>query len=328
MSNFRTEYEARPCADLLDPEQPVVLIGSCFTDYIGRRMRSCRWRAFPNITGTLFNPRSIAGILRTACRRDDIFATVHHSIACRESGISPLYVSWLTDSQCTSYNRQDTEERAAQRLLSLHNNLKDAKALIVTFGTAWIYELREMPGYVVANCHKFPADTFVRRRLSVAEISEEWNGLLNLLHNTYPKLRIIFTVSPVRHLKDGFEGNSRSKAILQLACEEICLTDERADYFPAFEIMNDDLRDYRFYDSDMVHPSPEAVDYIWRKFQDRYLSAKSQTILAEGEKVTRRLNHRPILYGHSQLDEYAASLEREKASQVYKDFIAAHPTML
>lgn len=322
--NFRTEYKTNPSDQLLNPEESVVLIGSCFTDYIGERMRLCRWRAFPNTTGVLYNPLSIANILKIACQWDSIHNTIAQSITNNDE----LWVSWLTDSGCTTFSKGDTADRVFNKLHSLKNNLADAHTLIVTFGTAWIYELKEQPGYVVSNCHKFRADTFVRRRLSVDEIVFEWSNLISLIHETFPKLRVIFTVSPVRHLKDGFEGNSQSKSILLLACDALCRNNDLVDYFPSFELMNDDLRDYRFYSSDMVHPSPEAVEYIWEKFQDKYLSKESRALLAEGEKVTKRLNHRPIVYGGSELAEYRASLERYKADQVYNDFMEAHPNML
>lgn len=321
---FRTEFISRQSDRLLNPEQPVVLTGSCFTDYIGERMRACRWAAYPNITGTLFNPSSIAKILKLACTWNDAVEVIYDSLASRDS----LWISWLTDSGCTSYSKDDTKERVYNRLFELRDHLKEARTLIVTFGTAWIYELRECPGYVVSNCHKFPADTFVRRRLAIGEIVEEWNDLLRLLKEKYPGMRVIFTVSPVRHLKDGFEGNSRSKAILQLACEEICKLHEEVDYFPSYEIMTDDLRDYRFYASDMVHPSPEAVDYIWEKFQDRYLSKESRTLLAEGEKVTKRLQHRPIMYDNSALAQHKSAIQRYEATQFYDAFISDHPGML
>lgn len=301
-----------------------MLIGSCFTDYIGERMRACRWRAYPNVTGTLFNPSSIAKILKLAVDLDKRSDIIDESIA--QNG--QLWISWLSDSGCTTYSKSDTTDRIFSRLLRLRDRLSVAKTIIVTFGTAWIYELRERPGYVVSNCHKFPADTFVRRRLSVGEIVDEWSSLLNFLAEKYPETRVIFTVSPVRHLKDGFEGNSRSKAILQLACEELSNRNEGVDYFPSFEVMNDDLRDYRFYASDMVHPSPEAVDYIWEKFQDRYLSKESRALLAEGEKVTKRLNHRPIQRDNSDLARYMASLQEDEATQLYNAFISAHPDML
>ena len=321
---FRTEFIPPQSDRLLNPEQSVVLIGSCFTDYIGKRMRECRWAAYPNITGTLFNPSSIAKVMHLACAPNDAYEAVTDSLASREG----LWMSWLTDSGCTTYSESETGERVRNRLFDLHSRLKGARTLVVTFGTAWIYELRQRPGYVVANCHKFPSETFVRRRLSVDEIVMEWNGLIQMLAGKFPQLRVIFTVSPVRHLKDGFEGNSRSKSILLLACEEICEANDRAEYFPSYEIVNDDLRDYRFYDSDLVHPSPVAVDYIWEKFQDRYLSRESRSLLAEGEKVTKRLNHRPLMYGDSDMAQYMASKRSNEANECYDSFISAHPYML
>ena len=289
---FRTEYEMRPSERLLDPGEPVVLIGSCFTDSIGKRMVSCRWPALPNPCGTLFNPSSIANIIRLAIADESRLRAVAEDSIAERNG---LFMSWLVDSGSTKHTREETLSSLHERLYSLRDGLATEATLIVTFGTAWIYVLREQPGYVVSNCHKFPADNFVRRRLSVEDIVSEWRSLLDNLKERFPRLRVIFTVSPVRHLKDGFEGNSRSKAILQLSCEEICEKCESAEYFPSFEIMNDDLRDYRFYDRDMVHPSEMAVDYIWEKFQERFLSVESRAILREGEKITRRLNHRPII---------------------------------
>lgn len=321
---FRTEYLAKASGRLLNPEESVVLIGSCFTDYIGERMRACRWRAYPNITGTLFNPYSIAKILELAATWEKPFDIIDESLTQRDR----LWISWLGDSRFATYSKSETKDRIFCYLLRLRERLAEAKTLIVTFGTAWIYELRERPGYVVSNCHKFPSDTFIRRRLTISEVIEEWESLLKLLAEKYPELMVIFTVSPVRHLKDGFEGNSRSKAILQLACEELCNRNEGVDYFPSFEIVNDDLRDYRFYAADMVHPSPEAVDYIWEKFQDRYLSKDSRALLSEGEKVTRRLNHRPIQHDNSELAKYQASLHQDEATQIYNAFISAHPNML
>lgn len=321
---FRTEYEAQHCSFMLNPEQPIVLLGSCFTDHIGNRMRFCRWRAFPNICGTLYNPSSIANILRIVTNWDNISEIIDNSIAQQNN----LWASWLSDSGCTTYALQDTKKSVFSRLLDLHNKLKEAKALIVTFGTAWVFELKDRPGYIVSNCHKFPSDYFIRRRLSIPEIVNDWTDLLKRLFDFNPELKLIFTVSPVRHLKDGFEGNCSSKAILRLACEEICSISEIADYFPSFEIMNDDLRDYRFYGTDLVHPSDMAVDYIWQKFQECYLSQESRSLLAAGEKVTKRLRHRPIVYGSGELAQHYASLQKCEAEEFYNDFISKHHGML
>ncbi len=321
---FRTEYEARQGSLMLNPEEPVVLLGSCFTDYIGKRMRFSRWRAYPNISGTLFNPSSIANIIRIVAKWDHTLDIIDDSITQRDR----LWISWLSDSSCSRFSKQDTKDSVFRCLHDLHTKLKVAKGLIVTFGTAWVYELKDHPGYIVSNCHKFPSETFIRRRLSISEIVDDWKDLLKILSEFNPELKIIFTVSPVRHLKDGFEGNSTSKAILRIACEEICSLSENTNYFPSFEIMIDDLRDYRFYGPDMVHPSEMAVDYIWEKFQDQYLSPAARALLAEGEKVTKRLQHRPIVYGTSELAQYMASLHKYEAEEYYNEFISKHPNML
>lgn len=288
---FRTEYTPRKAPFLLNPEEPALLLGSCFSDYVGKRMRFCRWEAISNPCGSLYNPSSISKILRIATRWDNPLEIIRSSIVTHNQ----LYASWLADTSHSGYDEAATIDKVYASLNDIHQLLQKARTLIVTFGTAWTFELRERPGYVVTNCHKLPPDTFMRRRLSIKEIVDDWTDLLSLLKDKYPELKVIITVSPVRHLKDGFEGNSRSKAILQLACEQICGSFDHPIYFPAFEIVNDDLRDYRFYDTDMVHPSDEAVAYIWEIFQHTFLSEASIRILKEGEKVTKRLNHRPII---------------------------------
>ncbi len=321
---FRTEYDPRPGGFSLDPTQTAVLLGSCFTDNIGTRMRLCRWRAFPNDCGTLFNPASIARIIHLALSPECLQEAIDSSLAPRNG----IWSSWLMDSGASSESREETACNVSQRINRLHDHLKEAKTLIVTFGTSWIYELRDKPGYVVSNCHKFPSDLFIRRRLGVSEIVVDWELLLVRLHDFNPELKVLFTVSPVRHLKDGFEGNSRSKATLLLACEELCAQANYIDYFPAYEIVNDDLRDYRFYAADMVHPSDQAVEYIWEKFQLSFMSDASRSLLAEGEKVTRRLHHRPIILGRRQSPKASPLSIPEDALEVYESFIARNPSML
>lgn len=288
---FRTEYNPELAGRLIDPSMPVVLIGSCFTDSIGARMRDCRWPSNANPFGVLYNPASIANIL-TLCAVDgeeDTLAKVKRSIISRGS----IYLSWLTDSKTNGTSEAEIAYTLIRRLSGVREVLADAGVLIVTFGTSWIYELSDSPGYIVSNCHKFPSKDFKRRRLSVDEIVSVWKSTVEHLRVLNPDLRLIFTVSPIRHLKDGFEGNARSKATLLLACERLCSEIEGADYFPAYEIITDDLRDYRFYADDLLHPSSLAVTYVWEKFCKRYLSERSRQILAEGEKITKAMNHRP-----------------------------------
>ena len=299
---FRTEYKIEERKRfVLDPRRPVVLLGSCFADNISAKMKSCLWEA-ENPLGTLYNPLSIASALY-ACLG---MAGGEDGMGFEESLFEAggMWRSWLFDSKMSAETREDVVYAFGERCRRLDALLSRAEVLFVTFGTAWCYYIGER---LVANCHKQPAAMFERRRLSVREIVDTWRDLMDRLRERYPRLQVVFTVSPVRHLKDGFEGNARSKAILQLAVEELCggvssgarggevsQGVEGCYYFPAYEIVNDDLRDYRFYASDLVHPSEEAVEYIWEKFKEMYMDEKGVQRLKEGESISRGLGHRPL----------------------------------
>ncbi len=286
---FRTEYIAEKSLIRLDPTQPIALIGSCFADNMASKMRECQWAVFGN-AGTLYNPMSIAKVLKLFLFGDDSDEDISDSMFESEGYV----YSWLFDSHFSRKEKAEVSAVIKEAGENLRTTLENAQALIVTFGTAWCYYLDGKSDYIVANCHKMPQTMFDRRRVSVEDISATWTELCDQFREKYPNLSVIFTVSPVRHLKDGFEGNSRSKATLVLAVEEICKRAENAIYFPAFEIVNDDLRDYRFYASDLVHPSEMAVDYLWEIFQSTFLDAEGIKLLKEGNKAYKRLNHRPI----------------------------------
>lgn len=285
---FRTEYPVQPAGFTLNPNRPTVLVGSCFADNILGRMQVCRAQAV-NPFGVLFNPLSIARAINLALSNDE--TEVHNSIFEKDG----IYHSWLFDSGFSSRDRFITGKRIAEALALFREKISSAEALFVTFGTAWCYFLNTKNNPVAANCHKQPQELFTRRRISGDEIFEVWKPLLAKLRTVNPDLRVIFTVSPVRHLKDGFVENSRSKATLILAVEELCRAFDYCSYFPAYEIINDDLRDYRFYAADLAHPSEQAVDYIWEVFQSTYYDASARQILKDGERATRRERHRPII---------------------------------
>lgn len=321
---FRTEYKMRPASRLLEAERSVVLMGSCFSAEIGERMRSSLWRAAANPCGVLYNPASISTCVRLALSDDKARCEAAERSIVRRG---ELHCSWLSDSGVSAYERECVKERVLARLDALRHLLADAQALILTFGTAWVYELAAEPGRVVANCHKFPASSFSRRRMTVEEIAREWEETAALLREYNPGIRLIFTVSPVRHLKDGFEGNLRSKATLLLACEELCGRID-AEYFPAYELMTDDLRDYRFYASDLLHPSAEGADYVWEKFQECYLSESDRALLNEGRKMAAALAHRPIISDSSEAGRKAAEEYASAVRARYARFVAAHPQLL
>lgn len=262
----KTEIDIRPAEAGLTPGAGSVMLGSCFTDYVGQRLAAEGWEICANPCGTLFNPFSISRAIRLALSAETL---ADGDFFLFESAVESGWRCWDFPTKFSAETPESCREKCEAALTLLRGKLTKAQSLILTFGTAWVFELAAHPGRVVANCHKVPAREFRRRRATVEEIVATWEETIKFIRTINPGIRIILTVSPVRHLKDGFHGNACSKATLLLACEELCAT-AGCEYFPSFEIMTDDLRDYRYYAEDLVHPSPEAIDYIFKKFICRF----------------------------------------------------------
>jgi hypothetical protein len=252
------------------------------------------FEAIVNPFGTLYNPASIAGsLLRSISERE----YTPDSPELIQDEMEGIWHSWMHHSVFSSRNRSSLIEKVNVTMREFAHFLREADVLIVTFGTAIIYRLKET-GMLVANCHKQPDSLFVRERMSSYDIVDQWQMLLQLLESVNPKLKIIFTVSPIRHKRDGYHVNQVSKGILLQATDEIVnsqSSDHQWDYFPSYEIMMDELRDYRFYADDMIHPSAKAVEYIWQRFQDTYFDNRTKDVVAKAEKVWRQHQHRQIV---------------------------------
>lgn len=311
---FRTEIEPIKSDIALSIDNPLAFVGSCFADNISARMRRCLWQA-ENPLGVLFNPMSIAQALRYTLLEKN--PANHYDEYIFTDG--ELSHTWLFDSSFSG-----KAEWMSHKFLNargrLDGILRHGRTLFVTFGTAICYYLNSKPGFVVANCHKQPASLFTRRRVSVDEITDVWCKLILELGQAYPGLKIIFTVSPVRHVRDGLHENQLSKSTLLIAADRLSRQFENCHYFPAYEIVNDDLRDYRFYTSDLVHPNDMAVEYIWEKLLDTYVSATERRELAEGEKIAKRAAHRPIIADSSAAEDF-----RKTTEKLYAEFAARHP---
>lgn len=271
----------------LSIEEQMLLLGSCFVENIGAKLADNRFNVDINPFGTLYNPASIAAALRLLLHperftADDLF---------RHEGV---YHSFMHHSRFSSTSETECLEQINGRLSASAERLREKKYLVVTLGTAYVYRLKSS-GQVVANCHKLPEKMFDRSMLSVEEIVGEWKDLLLSFWERCPEGKILFTVSPIRHWKDGAHGNQLSKATLLLATDRLqALYPERIAYFPAYEIMMDELRDYRFYANDMLHPSELAVDYIWQRFTDFFLSDETKGFLKEWAEIQKAINHRPF----------------------------------
>ncbi len=265
----------------------MMLIGSCFSDNIGAKLRDAMINVIVNPFGTIFNPLSIANGV------DKIIDNV--TIAGVELFMSSgVWNSYDFHSRFSMASKDAALRRMNSSISEAHEHLKDCNTLVLTLGTAVVYRRRDT-GEVVTNCHKVPQQEFTRRLASVEEITETLTHALERLHEFNSSLRILFTVSPIRHIADGLEMNSLSKAVLRVAINNVVRQFKGfVEYFPAFEIVMDDLRDYRFYSADMVHPSDTAIEYIWQTFQATYFDDRSTQAIARCERVSKRLKHRPM----------------------------------
>lgn len=256
-----TSVDIAPSEKKIGYDDKILLLGSCFADNIGAKFCEYYFQTTINPFGTLYNPASIATTLNHSIQPS---TTLNHSIQPFTIHHNGLWHSMMHHGSFSHPDKDVLLARCEESQTRLRTALRDATTIIVTFGTSWVYE---MDGLVVANCHKLPADRFVRRCLTVQEIVDMWLPIIQAM----PDKHWIFTVSPIRHVKDGLHANQVSKAILLQAVDEL-----GQSYFPSYEIMLDELRDYRFYAEDMVHPSQVAVDYIWQRFVDTYMTADTQ----------------------------------------------------
>ena len=278
---FRTEISLTPLAEGIDHSAKIFALGSCFAESISERLLRAKFSVTTNPFGVLFNPLSIASAIE---RLSDTRAFAVCDIREGKEGFFSFDAHSSLDGKTHTEIFANLNQAVAQGSKALH----DAEWVILTFGTAWVYE-RE--GRVVANCHKQPAKEFERRRLSVEEIVERYK---TLFEGVLRDKKVVLTVSPVRHVGDGLQENSVSKAILRLAVEELCEQFENAHYFPSYEILIDDLRDYRYYADDLAHPSKMAVDYVWERFCEYALTDKAQELLPKIEQIVSAAEHRPF----------------------------------
>lgn len=286
-ADFRTEILLQKYPFRLGYDTPVMLCGSCFTEYIGNIMHKRKFPVLVNPFGVVYNPISIKLVI------DRILNETHF----KPKELNYRNGLWFSYLHHTSFSLPDKAtclQVINDELARAVDFIKGVRFLLITFGTARVYYLKEN-NEPVANCHKIPSQEFENRLLNVDEIFVEWTILLNKIFSLNKKLKVIFTVSPVRHWKDGPQGNQLSKSILHVAVNELIKNDpERLFYFPAYEIMMDDLRDYRFYSDDMLHPSLQAVDYIWNKFNQSAFDHASIKLMKEVEKVLDAVSHRPF----------------------------------
>jgi hypothetical protein len=284
--NYRTVINVEPFPFRISYNDKVMFMGSCFAANMGEQMQKCKMPVMINPAGTVYNPVSVLNTL----------ATIISGKATSEADLFNHDGIWLSFFHYTDFSSEDPYlliKIINERTLHAGEFLRKSDFLFVTFGTARVYRWKKT-GMIVSNCHKLPDNLFDQELLTAGQIVEKWLPLLDRLMAYNQKLKVVFTVSPVRHWKDGAHGNQVSKSVLFLAIEELLKHKSMSYYFPAYELLMDDLRDYRFYADDMLHPSSSAIEYIWEKFSEAFFDESTTTMQSDIKKVIRAVSHRFI----------------------------------
>lgn len=313
--NFRTKIKIEQPGFDINHQTRLMSLGSCFSNNIGDKLSENKFQNNTNPFGVLYNPASISAVLKRILSaktfaKDELVE------------YDNLFQSFMHHSSFSSTNEEECLNKINNAFSDAVQSLQRTNIFLITFGTAYIYRLKSN-GEVVANCHKFPARTFNRQRLTVDEIVQEWEELIKELQKVNPHMKIIFTVSPIRHWKDGAHENQISKSILHLSIDELQRKfDKQVYYFPAYEILIDELRDYRFYDIDMMHPASVAIEYIWTKFSETYFDTNTTGIIKQCQQIIRAVNHRP----HNIHNEKYITFVKDTINQI-KQLQSKHPSI-
>ena len=284
---FTTPVSVPPSPHKITLSHSLFCNGSCFAQTMGQRWSDHKFNALVNSFGTLYNPVSVFRLMRLALEDWQPNANTY----LERDG---YFFNYEFHSDLHAPTQEALQQIIAERLRQTRKFLLTADWIFITLGSALVYE-RTDTDQVVANCHRMPARQFRQRLLSTEEIREHFDAMKAALDAVNPNVRYLFTVSPVRHLRDTLERNAVSKATLRLAVEQLRQTEpERIHYFPSYEIMLDELRDYRYYAADMLHPSEVARNYIWQKLTEAYLDEEAQRFLQQWKKISAALNHRPF----------------------------------
>ncbi|MCW3087849.1 MAG: hypothetical protein JWQ78_1235 [Sediminibacterium sp.] len=319
---FHFSFDIRQPEKIIRHTHRLLLMGSCFTENIGEKLRKHKFTVHENPNGILFNPVSVAEAMSTYIENrsfsaDDIFG--HHE----------TWHSWQHHSRFSGITPGECLQKINGSITAAHQFVKNADHLMITLGSAWVYTLTDKAagnrqGRVAANNHKAPADWFQRRLLSTEETVEVLDTMLRQLQTYNPGLQVIFTISPVRHLREGVIDNNRSKAVLIQAVHHLAEKYPHLYYFPAYELVIDDLRDYRFYAEDLVHPNHQATQYVWEKFVAACLSGDTQLLMKEIAEINLAYQHKPFNPSTERhrhfLDTYHAKTKALLSKHGYIDF--------
>jgi hypothetical protein len=311
MKTYRTVLNVVKSNDEIAHQNKLLSMGSCFSENIGERLLDYKFSVIVNPYGILFNPIAIAQSLRQIIdyrkfSESDIFY------------YNQRWQSFFHHGRFANVDKKTCLNDINTGIKQTHQHIQNLDYLMLTLGTANVF-VHKKSNQIVANCHKVPSSEFERKRLAINEITADFEPIFNQLKTINPNLKIIFTVSPVRHIRDGLVENQRSKATLLLAVDELVKEYDFVSYFPAYELVLDDLRDYRFFKDDMIHPSKLAIDYVWDYFKKTYFSEKTSELNRQIDRLIQAKNHRPF-EERSESHQKSIQNQIQKIRQLEKQF--------
>lgn len=310
--NLQTRIPLKQASkNLIDYNSKLLLFGSCFSENIGNQFSYFKFQSTQNPFGILFHPIAIENLITNAINQKKY--TEKDLIYQNE-----IWHSFDAHSSLSSLDQKEILHNLNSAISATHQQIKDASHIIITLGTSWVYRHIESDK-IVANCHKIPQKKFLKELISVDEITESLQAIIALIKTVNTKVDIIFTISPVRHLKDGFIENTQSKSHLITAIHEVIEPRTHTHYFPSYEIMMDELRDYRFYAEDLIHPNKTAINYIWERFLATWFSDETTLTLKEIDTIQKGILHRPFNENSEQHQQFLKNLKLkiEKIQKAY-----------
>ena len=285
--NLQTKVSIpKPEGPLLNYDSSIFLLGSCFSQNIGDKLNYFKFKSVQNPFGILFHPLAIENLIKKSIEE---YSYTEKDIDLNNE----VFFSFDAHSNLNGLDKQTVISNLNEALVKTRNSIIEASHIFITLGTAWVYRHLNTDN-IVANCHKVPQKEFQKELLSVHEIKDSLLNILQFIQSVNTKCKIIFTVSPIRHVKNGLPENNRSKSHLIAAVHEVVDMQEQLSYFPSYEIQMDELRDYRFYDEDLIHPNKIAIQYIWERFQECCIDPKISSVVNEVDSIQKGLHHKPF----------------------------------
>lgn len=312
--NFKTEFIVQPFSYKITYKDKICFLGSCFAENISSYFEQLRFQTIKNPFGIIYHPFAIQKIIETAFNTEALDDQIFNH--------DGIWSHFIAHSTLSSPDKEKLISNLIEAKKQTKKVIEESDFIFISLGTAWVYKHIEKD-IIVNNCHKLPQKQFEKHLMGLSDVNEALNQIIQNICRVNSHAKLIFTLSPIRHLKDGFVENQSSKSILHLAIQDVIKKHKKTFYFPSYELLLDDLRDYRFYKNDFVHPNELALNYIWLKFKETFFNKDTLELIDEVENINKRLNHRAF-----NPDSKASIAFKDKTKKMIKTLKTRHPEIV